>query len=336
MQPGRQRFRYFFASLDDGTIRVFSLEPENLFDQVFIRDLPSKAICNICLLQSSHKFTLLAGSPKGLLHITEVDSVTGRIHNFRQKVLGINQITFAKVETQDHQQVVVNGSKPFLCHEIKGKLCVMPLSFQLLEQICSFNTDISTDGFVGLSRNKELKIFKYDAIKNDRFTQRVLTTKYSPKTLAVNPLNKNLIVLERDYNCLSETQRNIQRKQVSEEHKSSDYLELEQSKVGYPVAASEKKWASCLRIVDPLMMETEYLHEFEDNRTALSLYVSSDKVGLLKQHYMFVGVGVNDGMNIECQQAVIYTYVFPATNPNVPQLIHKTPCEFIPKCFSEL
>ena len=32
VQPGRQRFRYFFASLDDGTIRVFSLEPENLFD----------------------------------------------------------------------------------------------------------------------------------------------------------------------------------------------------------------------------------------------------------------------------------------------------------------
>ena len=112
---------------------MFSLEPENLFDQVFIKDLPSKNVCKISLLQSSHKFTLLAGSPKGIMHITEIDSVTGRIHGFRQKVLGLNQITFAKVQTQEQQQIIVNGGKPYLCLEVKNKLCVMPLSFQLLD-----------------------------------------------------------------------------------------------------------------------------------------------------------------------------------------------------------
>jgi hypothetical protein len=54
-------------------------------------------------------------------------------------------------------------------------------------------------------------------------------------------------------------------------------LNLDYSVVGYPRPGASKEYdagfASCLRVIDPVTMETEFLQEFE-NETAFSMYVS--------------------------------------------------------------
>ena len=48
-----------------------------------------------------------------------------------------------------------------------------------------------------------------------------------------------------------------------------------------------------------------------------------------------MGVGVEANLQRQCKQASIHTYIM-SSDGLTPQLIHKTPCEFIPGAFNEL
>jgi hypothetical protein len=50
----------------------------------------------------------------------------------------------------------------------------------------------------------------------------------------VNNKTKHLVLIEKDYNCYTETQRSILKQRIYEETKSKEYLNLDFSRVGYP------------------------------------------------------------------------------------------------------
>lgn len=148
------------------------------------------------------------------------------------------------------------------------------------------------------------------------------------------------------------------RQKIAEESKSKEYLDVDYQAVGYPRPGCVKEtrpaggmggsggaggatggplqahYASCLRIVDPRTFETVYLQEFENRETVFSLFVSQT-VGLPGQVYLFLGVGTEATLQRQCKQASIHTYIM-SSDGLTPQLIHKTPCEFIPGAFNEL
>lgn len=163
---------------------------------------------------------------------------------------------------------------------------------------------------VGIS-GKELRIFQVERLLGETFTQRVLKTKYTPTRMQVNPRTGHLIVVERDYNCYTETQRSIIRQRIFEETKSEEYRQLDFNTVGYPRPGALQEapgdarhfnagFASCLRIIDPVTMETEWLQEFENNETCFSVYVSKGQIGLPNQTYMFLGIGIAASLTRTC------------------------------------
>jgi hypothetical protein len=66
------------------------------------------------------------------------------------------------------------------------------------------------------------------------------------------------VILEKDHNCLSTEERQKRRQEICEQSGDPEYLDVEESKVGYPRAGANK-FASCIRIVDPYRLETLYL-----------------------------------------------------------------------------
>ena len=45
--------------------------------------------------------------------------------------------------------------------------------------------------------------------------------------MGINPKNNYIILLEKDYNCYTETQRNIIKQKIYEETKNDEYLKLD-------------------------------------------------------------------------------------------------------------
>lgn len=241
-----------------------------------------------------------------------------------------------------------------------SQYCLTPLSYGSLEQACAFSSTRCFEGIVAI-KESQLRIIQVERL-GETFSQKILRTKYTPTKMQVNPRTKHLFLIERDYNCYTETQRSIIKQKIFEETKSAEYLEVDFQAVGYPKpgctrdkksgdserpsastggvgglltsGALQAHYASCLRIVDPTNFETVYLQEFENRETVFSLFVSQT-VGLPGQVYLFLGVGTEATLQRQCKQASIHTYIM-STDGLTPQLIHRTPCEFIPGAFSEL
>ena len=109
------------------------------------------------------------------------------------------------------------------------------------------------------------------------------------------------------------------KQKIFEETKSQEYLNLDYHKVGYPKSGTkaqtlfgnrlDSNYASCIRIVDPLNLETVYLEEFENGETVFSLYISQT-VGLPGQAYLFLGIGQEATLQRKCKMAYVNTYTF--------------------------
>jgi len=150
----------------------------------------------------------------------------------------------------------------------------------------------------------------------------------------VNPLTNHILVIEKDYNCYTESQREQAKQKMFEQTKSKECLDVDYSKVGYPKPAVAGGYASCLRIVDPFSFETVFLQEFEDSECVFSMYVSQN-VGLPGVAYLFLGIGVEATLQKTCKAAEIQTYMLTQDGQGL-QLLYRTPCEQIPTAFGEI
>ena len=140
---------------------------------------------------------------------TIVDNVTGGLSDTRSKFLGPQRVGLSKIRLQGQQAVLALGSKPFVCYSHMSQYCMTPMSYESLEQACSFSSTQCFEGIVGI-KGKELRIIQVERL-GETFTQRILKTKYTPTKMQVNPRTQHLFVIEKDYNCYTETQRNIVR-----------------------------------------------------------------------------------------------------------------------------
>ena len=57
--------------------------------------------------------------------------------------------------------------------------------------------------------------------------------------MQINPKTNHIILIEKDYNCYTETQRNIIKQKIYEESNNKDYLKLDYQIVGYPKPGSQ-------------------------------------------------------------------------------------------------
>lgn len=201
-----------------------------------------------------------------------------------------------------------------------SRFYVTPLSYESLEYAASFSSDVCPEGFVGISGNS-LRIFVIEKL-GELFNQSIVPLRYTPRKMAVNPVNKNLIIIESDHNAFPINQR----QQIKEAIQYPDTKELNEAVIGTPNAGIGR-WAACIRILDPKNLETTELLELLDNETAVSLCVTNF-TGYETE--MFLVVGTVKDMNLNPRSfTACYVNVFRITNGKLV-LLHKTPVEEVP------
>jgi splicing factor 3B subunit 3 len=109
------------------------------------------------------------------------------------------------------------------------------------------------EGMVAISANT-LRIFVLEQL-GELFNQTVLPLTYTPRKLEINPQNNHLYILESDHNSFTFQER----QRIKQALKIDDDLEneLTEAKIGVPQAGTGR-WASCIRIVDPIKVISIY------------------------------------------------------------------------------
>jgi splicing factor 3B subunit 3 len=88
--------------------------------------------------------------------------------------------------------------------------------------------------------------------------------RYTPRRCEVNPLDNTLVICESDHNSFNADELLQLRKTVG-----CNLEGLTDAQIGVP-AAGEGRWGTCIRVVDPVLLETKHLWELQGNETIVS------------------------------------------------------------------
>jgi splicing factor 3B subunit 3 len=85
------------------------------------------------------------------------------------------------------------------------KVHITPLSYDPLEQASSFSSEKCPEGIVAIAGSK-IRIIAVERV-GESFTHQVMDLKYTPSKISIHPETNNLVILEKDHNCLSSNMR---------------------------------------------------------------------------------------------------------------------------------
>lgn len=240
------------------------------------------------------------------------------------------------------------STRSWLSYTYQNRFHMTPLSYEVLEHCSPFTSEQCPEGVVCISENT-LRIVMLEKL-GELFNQTVVPLRYTPRKLMIHEESSNLVIIESDHNSYShKVKKELQATlQMDDEEDDDDddnmkkaKKEEDEEKEGGPSEAfigthqaGMHKWASCIRIVDPVEGETKSLLELEDNEAAFSLclvrFAAKDKGrdskedGLTEQ-YLAVGTMKDYEINPPvCPSAFIRIYKF-INNGTQLQLVHKTP-----------
>jgi splicing factor 3B subunit 3 len=213
------------------------------------------------------------GLQNGLFLKTVVDSVTGVLSDSRLRFLGSRPVKLFKVQVGGGDAVLALSSRPWLSFHHAGRAKLLPLSYEFLEYGSSFCTEQCLEGIVAISGNtlRILSVDKLDGV----FNQTCIPLQYTPRKQVIHPNNRFFIIIESDNNTLSAEERaqGLRKTSTAMDISEEDGVngtaveELPMEQFGLP-AAGVGRWASCVRVVNPVDGTTVDLHDLDDNEAA--------------------------------------------------------------------
>eukprot|EP00850_Spirogloea_muscicola_P004391 SM000019S04935 [mRNA] locus=s19:136527:142578:+ [translate_table: standard] len=300
---------------------------------------------------------LNAGLQNGVLLRTEVDMVTGQLSDTRTRFLGLRAPKLFAVAVRGRQAMLCLSSRPWLGYWWQGHFQLTPLSYEALEHAAPFASEQCPEGVVAVAGDA-LRVFAVERL-GDAFNQTAIPLRYTPRRMVLHPSRKALIVIEADTSSFSAAEREVLRQEAIEAHGLArgrkkmdvDHLEngnhaaavlkqeqdeelaeededpLPEEQYGYPRAESGK-WASCVRVVDPVEGATTCLLELQDNEAAFSIatvqFAADKDLGTL------VAVGTGKDLQFWPKRAgsggFIHIYKFVNDGAEL-ELVHKTPVD---------
>lgn len=359
---GRQRSLFLVVGSFDNTVRVLSLDPSQPMNQLTLQALPAQpqSLCLVNMMGVNAHDTrpslhLYVGLQNGVMIRSVVDEADGRLSDTRKRFLGTRPVKLFRVTVMGQTAVVALSTRGWLSYNYQGRYNMAPLSYEILEHCSAFTSEQCPEGLVAISENT-LRIVTLERL-GELFNQTVVPLRYTPRKLVVHEDTNNLIIIETDHNSYSykvkkELLKTLQMDDDDDEdeemggekkEKKDDDEEGEgdeedsgpsEAFVGSPQAGLNK-WASCIRIVDPVQGDTVSLLELEDNEAAFSMCTirfAAKKDGEAKEDgltelYLVVGT-VKDYQIIppKCPAAFLRVYKF-VNNDTQLKLVHKTPVD---------
>ncbi|KAI9294366.1 hypothetical protein K502DRAFT_365900 [Neoconidiobolus thromboides FSU 785] len=326
IKKDRKRFPYAMVGCADHTVRTISLDPNTPMQALSMQALADTPL-SLCAIEMSSKdanYTLYLhiGLQNGIMLRTVMDQVSGALSDTRTRFLGSKPVKLFQVIVNEQPAVMALSSRPWLSYHFQNKIHTMPLQTDALEFAAPFSTESIPEGIVGISGDL-LKIINFDRL-DQQFQQDTIPLKYTPRRVILNPYSNHFVVLETENNTFSPSEI----KRVIEAEGEDNALSLDPTEFGLP-KAMPGRWASQIRILNPLTGETTQEIELDENEAAFSIC-------LVQFHNQYSDIMVAVGTAVEsilsprsCSAAYIRLYKFDETGTQL-SLVHRTQVEDIP------
>ncbi|CAH0482135.1 unnamed protein product [Peronospora belbahrii] len=313
---GRQRFQFMAVGSWDNTVRILSLDPNELFRQKSTLALTSHPH-TLCLAQlqnesstpnsehSSQALFLSIGLDNGVLQQSLIDPITATLTDSRSRFLGTNPVKLFRVAVEGKRSILALSSRAWISYFYQTRRHLTPLSCELLSYASSFDSEQCPGGIVALT-NDGMKILTVDQL-GDTFNQQKCNIRYTPRKAVVHSPSRRLVVIESDHNeygAAYKRQHGLQipdiqsvtEQEDEDEDEISDALLFPRSSL----PAEKDKWASCVRIVDPVSCQTVVCEELDVDERARSIAVCvfHDRGG-----EAFIIIGTVKNMQLHPQKA---------------------------------
>lgn len=366
---GRLRARFLAVGDYENTIRILSLDPEDLFSSLAVQALPAppESLCIVKMKgdgtdSGSGTVFLNIGLSNGVLQRTVLDKVTGELSDTRTRFLGSRPVKMVKVRVGDQPAMLALTSRAWLCYNYQLNLQLTPLSYPALDYASNFSSERCPEGMVATIGNS-LRIISPERL-GEIFHQEHISLRYTPRKMLIFPTTGDLVLLETDHNTypgliqggLRQNMLDAQQPKTSEdesaeakkeeamktvENELAKLEELQQEQAQREkynrVFGSEKagvgKWASCIRLMDINTKETIDIVELDNNEAAFSICtcIFHDKGG---EVFLVVGTAKDLVLNPRSSEAG-YIHVYRLLDGGKRfSLVHKTQVEGVPLALS--
>ena len=356
----RQRSPFAAVAGYDGTVKLLSLSPTDLFTQCSTQALQAPA-SSLCLAEMPvgaaagaglTALFLYVGLQNGVMQRTAVDGLKGTLTDTRTRFLGSRPVALLRVTMAEQRAVLALSSRSWLSYMQAAKHTCAPLSYGALERAAPFTSEQCDDAIVAVAGDT-LRILGVERL-GETFNQRQLRLRYTPRKFVVHPQTSQLVVIEADHNEFNAAEKAAIAEALGTAPPAAAGAAAggagaeeggeegeEEEPVRGPVPAEAGKWASCVRVVDPTTLTTLDLVELPDNEAAVSVapVVFHDRGG-----EVFLLVGTVKDMLLHprsCSAGFVHVYRMATAGGGAGadaaaattklQLLHSTEVEGVPQ-----
>jgi len=327
---GHQRCRYLAIGTVNNRMRLFVVDdPYEPLKSVGVQDLGEHPE-TVLLSNIGDVMYMVVGLRNGVMIRSRIEESRDALVDVRKNFLGTRPVKLFAVTVMGKPAVLGISSRSWLSYDYYGKNLTQPLSYDSLEYCSGFKSEPCPEGLVAIA-GTTLRILSLEKL-GGLFNQTSVKLKYTPRRLEIHPATGALIVLETDHRAFSANQmRDIRgemdvdhsdhRDEDGEQQSNSDFTDL--------VRADPGKWAGCIRVVDPLTLETVCIKELEEDEAAFSMTTVefSDRGGEI-----FLAVGTVKGLILKPRSfssCFITLYRLMHNNRSL-EMCHRTKVDDIP------
>ncbi|KAG8947907.1 pre-mRNA-splicing factor rse1 [Tulasnella sp. 419] len=274
---GRQRTPYLAVGCEDQTVRIISLDPDSTLETISLQALtaPPSAICIADMLDASidkHNPSMFVniGLTNGVLLRTVLDPVNGQLTDTRTRFLGSRPVRLVRVPIHGAPSIMALSSRSWLNYTHQNLLHFTPLISEPFDHVWSFSAELSPEGLIGIS-GSVLRIFQISKL-GSKLKQDVLQLSYTPRKMVFHPDHNLIYMVESDHRVLGAEESKKRLAELKPDQIDNDVLDLPPQIFGR-ARAEAGKWASCIRIIDPVANKSIYNVELDNNEAAFTVAV---------------------------------------------------------------
>eukprot|EP00003_Mantamonas_plastica_P007341 TRINITY_DN1616_c0_g1_i10.p1 TRINITY_DN1616_c0_g1~~TRINITY_DN1616_c0_g1_i10.p1 ORF type:complete len:1073 (-),score=445.40 TRINITY_DN1616_c0_g1_i10:154-3372(-) len=335
---GRLRSQYLAVGANDGSVRIVSLKDDEGLQEVAIQVVPDAPTDLAIMEMAQNQMTLHIGLKNGVVVRAALDTVNGSLSDNRTRFTGSNPVRFGRVEIGSTKALASLSSRVWLSYIHHGKMQMNPVSTEPFEFVTSMNTSSCPDGIVAITDNI-MRIMTLDRL-GEQFNQVAVPLKYTPREFVVHPYVGTVAIIESDQNASNPDNLSSSSSSSNDgkgKEKVSNDMELdeededeeEESFVLNTVKAGAGEWASMIRIMDPISLETRFSLELEDNEAAVSM-----AIGHLEgdEETVYLAVGCARDLSFaprSCSGGVLHLYQFDMDGETLIK-VHDTDLDGVP------
>ncbi|KAI9176173.1 pre-mRNA-splicing factor rse1 [Blastocladiella emersonii ATCC 22665] len=338
---GRLRNRYAAVGCADATVRVLCLDPDECLEPQSMQAL-NAAPESLCAVEMLDAGSATPGATATYLHIglangvmirSTVDPASGELNDARLRFLGPRAPRLYRTQVGGSPALLALSSRSWLSYTYLGRAHMAAVQYDALDYAAGFATEVFPEALIAVARNT-LRILVPDKLGAALTSQSTELT-YTPRACCVHPVSRHFVVLEGDQNTYAPAEASQLLQEKANEFEDDSVIHYRdafpEARFGQ-IKAHRGKWASCIRILNPVDGNTVQVVQLDPDVYALSAAVVQFASA---PNDTFLVVGTTTGLVYPRTVAAanLHTYRFVDNGTRIEH-VHATPVDDVPRALA--